>query len=159
MGHFHGFVALPEWKMRMREVILRAIAKKITWDQAADVLGISCSAMDRLRRLYRRRGYDGLWVRANRKTFSERVPFATVERILLLYQQKRSHRDVRSFHEKLRTKHGIDLRFDWVNQILHEAGLTTHTSAKPTPRVDSHVSPRNASKGVSQFSGSSRSIE
>jgi hypothetical protein len=145
--------------MKMREVILRAIARKITWDQAADVLGFSYSAMDRLRRLYRRRGYDGLWVRASRKTFSERVPFATVERILLLYQQKYPGRDARSFHEKLRTKHGIYLRFDWVRQVLNEAGLITKTPARPTPTVDSSSLGRNASKGVSPFAARSRSIE
>jgi transposase len=148
-----------EWNMKMREVILRAIARKITWNEAADVLGISYPAIDRLLRLYRRRGYDGLWVRASRKTFSERVPFATVERILLLYQQKYSHRDARSFHEKLRTKHGIDLPFDWVKQVLHEAGLMTESAAGSTPTVDSSISTRNVSKGVSPFSCRSRSIK
>jgi Homeodomain-like domain len=74
--------------MKMREIVLRAIAKKITWDQAADILGISYSSMDRLRRLYKRRGYDGFWVRARRQGHLPTVPFATVEQILLLYQEK-----------------------------------------------------------------------
>jgi hypothetical protein len=145
--------------MKMREVILRAIAKKITWDEAADILGISYPAMERLRRLYRRRGYDGLWVRASRKTFSERVPFATLERVLLLYQEKYSHRDARSFHEKLRTKHGLDLRFRWVKQVLHEAGLMTEMRAVPALAADPRISARNTSKSVSQFSFRSRSME
>ena len=145
--------------MKMREVVLRAVAKTITWDEAADILGVSYPAMERLRRLYRRRGYDGLWVRASRKTFSERVPFATLERVLLLYQQKYSNRDVRSFHEKLRTKHGLDLRFRWVNQVLHEAGLMTETPAVPPIVANTPISGRNNSKRVSQFSSRSRSME
>ena len=145
--------------MKMREVILRAIAKKITWDEAADILGVSYPAMERLRRLYRRRGYDGLWVRASRKTYSKRVPFATLERVLLLYQEKYRHRDVRSFHEKLRTKHGLDLSFHLVKQVLHEAGLMAEMPAVPAPAADPQISARNTSKGVSQFSSRSRSIE
>jgi hypothetical protein len=109
--------------MKMREVILRAIARKITWDQAAEVLAISPAAMARLRRLYQRRGYDGHWVRASRKTFSTQVPFATVERVLLLYQHRYSGSDARTFHQRLRSRHGIDLSYPLLAQILREAGL------------------------------------
>jgi len=109
--------------MKMREVVLRAIARKITWDQAADVLGISYSAMDRLRRLYKRRGYDGFWVRASRKPPFPHVPLATVEKVLLLYQEKYSRLDARSFHQKLSKRHGIHLSYVWVEQVLREAGL------------------------------------
>jgi hypothetical protein len=109
--------------MKMREVILRAIARKITWDQAADVLAISPASMARLRRLYQRRGYDGHWVRASRKTFSTQVPFATVERVLLLYQHRYSGSDPRAFQKLLRSRHGIELRCPLLTQILQEAGL------------------------------------
>jgi hypothetical protein len=77
--------------MKMREVVLRAIARKITWDRAADVLGISYSAMERLRQLYGRRGYDGLWVRAIGKPRQKSVPLEAVEEVFLLYQEKYSH--------------------------------------------------------------------
>jgi hypothetical protein len=30
-----------EWAMKVQEIILRAIAKKITWIQAAQIIGIS----------------------------------------------------------------------------------------------------------------------
>jgi FixJ family two-component response regulator len=35
-----------------QEVILRAIAKKIMWRQAAEILGISCRQMRRVREQY-----------------------------------------------------------------------------------------------------------
>lgn len=116
--------------MKMREVVLRAIARKITWDQAADVLGISYSAMGRLRQLYGRRGYDGFWVRAMGKPHQKNVPLATVEEVLLLYQEKYSYLSVRSFYQKLPRKHRIDLSYEWVEQALHEAGLIGKTSAR-----------------------------
>jgi transposase len=113
----------------MREVVLRAIAKKITWVQAADVLGISYPAMERLRRLFKRRGYDGHWVRASHKPASPQVPLATVERVLLLYQEKYSRLDVRAFHQKLRKTHHISLSYRWLEQALHEAGLVAERSS------------------------------
>jgi hypothetical protein len=109
--------------MKMREVILRAIARKITWDQAADVLAISPAAMARLRRLYQRRGYDGHWVRASRKTFSAPLPFVTVELVLLLYQERYFGSDLRASRSLLRSRHGIDLDYPLLAQILREAGL------------------------------------
>ena len=114
----------------MREVVLRAIAKKITWDQAADVLGISYPAMGRLRQLYGRRGYDGFWVRTIGKPRQKNVPLETVEEVLLLYQEKYSHLSVRSFYEKLPRKHRIHLSYKWVAQALYEAGLVAETSAR-----------------------------
>jgi transposase len=109
--------------MKMREVVLRAVARKITWNQAADVLGISYSAMERLRQLYGRRGYDGFWVRATGGPRQRQVALETVEKVLLLYQRRYSHISLRSFHEKLKEKHGIDLSYEWVAQAVREAGL------------------------------------
>jgi transposase len=110
--------------MKMREVVLRAIARKITWDQAADILGMSHSAMWRLRGLYQRRGYDGFWVRATRKPEELRIPLPTLEKALQLYQEKYSHLDARSFQQVLIKKHSIDLNHAWLARVLREAGLT-----------------------------------
>lgn len=45
MGDQRGMILYPravvEQAMKAREVILRAMAKKITWWQAAEILGIS----------------------------------------------------------------------------------------------------------------------
>jgi transposase len=120
--------------MKMREVVLRAIAGKITWNQAADVLGISDSAMQRLRQLYRRRGYDGFWDRACKRQ-NHNVPLATVEQVFLLYQQKYPHLSVRSFYPKLAKRHGIHLSYEWVSQALHEAGLVVTQESGRQPRV------------------------
>ena len=109
---------------------MRAIARKITWNQAADVLGTSYSAMERLRQLYTKRGYDGFWVRRFRGPRQKHVPLATVERVLLLYQEKYSRLNARCFYERLQKKHGIDLSYEWIEQALHEAGLVEETRGR-----------------------------
>ena len=44
--------AAVEQAMKVQEVILRAIAKRITWWQAAEILGISDRSMRRWHRRY-----------------------------------------------------------------------------------------------------------
>jgi transposase len=114
--------------VKMREVVLRAVAGKITWNQAADVLGMSHPNMERLRQLYIRRGYDGLWVRASRNPHSKLVPFETLEMVLQLYQRRYSSFSIRSFRDRLREKHGIDLSYKWIEQALQESGLVAKIS-------------------------------
>src|SRR5260370_37065239 len=52
-----------ERAMKIQEVILRAMAKRITWWQAAEIIGISERQMRRWHRRYEKLGYDGLWDR------------------------------------------------------------------------------------------------
>ncbi len=51
--------AAVERMMNVQEVILRAMAKKITWWQAAEIIGMSDRQMRRLHWRYREHGYDG----------------------------------------------------------------------------------------------------
>ena len=55
--------AAVERAMKVQEVILRAMAKKITWWQAAEIIGISDRSMRRWRERYEEFGYDGLFDR------------------------------------------------------------------------------------------------
>ena len=48
----HYSEAAMERTMKIQEVILRAMAKRITWWQAAEILGISDRQMRRWRRRY-----------------------------------------------------------------------------------------------------------
>jgi len=51
------------------------------------------------------------------------VPFATVERVLLLHAHRYSGSDPRTFQKLLRSRHGIELRCPLFTQILRGAGL------------------------------------
>src|SRR5438309_44110 len=115
--------AAMERAMKVQEVILRAMAKKITWWQAAEIIGISDRHMRRWRERYEEFGYDGLFDRRCGKPSQRRVPVETVEKVLGLYREKYFDLNVRHFHEKLQAEHGIELSYTWVKQALQGAGL------------------------------------
>jgi transposase len=100
----------------------RAIGKRITGGQAAEILGISCRSLRRWRWRYEPYGYDGLYDRRRGKPSPRRVPVTVVEEALRLYQQQYFDLNVRHFHEKLREEHGIRLGYTWVKRALQGAG-------------------------------------
>lgn len=109
--------------MKVQEVILRAMAKRITWWQAAEIIGISDRQMRRWHRRWEKCGYDGLWDRRCRRPSPRRVPLELAERVLVLYREHYFDFNVRHFHDKLREQHGIALSYTWVKQALQGAGL------------------------------------
>jgi transposase len=115
--------AAVERAMKIQEVILRAVAKKITWAQAGEIIGLCERQMRRWKERYQEFGYDGLFDRRTGKPSPKRVPLATVEEILQLYQEQYSDFNVQHFHEKLREKHQIRLSYTWVKRALQMAGL------------------------------------
>jgi hypothetical protein len=50
-----------ERMMKLQDVILKAMAKKITWLEAAEISGVSDRTMRRMREPYQEFGYDGLF--------------------------------------------------------------------------------------------------
>ena len=112
-----------ERAMKIHEVMLRAMAKRITWWQAAEIIGISCRQMRRWQRRYEEYGYEGLRDRRRGRVSEKRVPLAEIEEVLRLYQEQYFDFNVRHFHEKLQAKHGIKLSYTWVKLALQGAGL------------------------------------
>jgi len=115
--------AAMERAMKVQEVILRAMAKKITWWQAAEIIGISDRHMRRWRERYEEFGYDGLFDRRRGRPSPKRVPLGVVEQVLGLYRERYHDLNVRHFHEKLVADHEIKLSYSWVKQALQGAGL------------------------------------
>src|SRR5947199_7205183 len=115
--------AAMERAMKVQEVILRAMAKKITWWQAAEIIGISDRQMRRWRERYEAFGYDGLFDRRQGKPSPKRVPVARVEQVLGLYRDRYFDLNVRHFQEKLQHEHQIELSYSWVKLALQGAGL------------------------------------
>src|SRR6266851_4291692 len=115
--------AAMERAMKVQEVILRAMAKRITWWQAAEIIGISERHMRRWRERYEAFGYDGLFDRRRGTPSPKRVPLAQVEQVLGLYREKYFDLNVRHFHEKLREEHQVELSYTWVKLALQGAGL------------------------------------
>jgi transposase len=92
--------AAVERAMKVQEVILRAMAKKIRWWQAAEIIGISDRQMRRWRERYEEHDYDGLIDRRRGRPSEKRVPLAQVEQVLGLYREKYFDLNVRHFHEE-----------------------------------------------------------
>src|SRR5947208_3536450 len=96
--------------MKIQEVVLRAMAKKITWWQAAETLGVTDRTMRRWRERLEEHGYSGLADGRKGKPNSKRVALATIEEVLR-YREVYYDLNVRHFREKLTEKHSIELSY------------------------------------------------
>jgi hypothetical protein len=63
--------AAMERAMKIQEILLRAMARKITWFQAAEILGFSDRHLRRIRERYQEFGYDGLFESPSGQAFSQ----------------------------------------------------------------------------------------
>jgi transposase len=115
--------AAVERAMKLQDVMLRAMAKRITWYQAAEILGLSGRQMLRWQTRFKHEGYEGLFDRRRGTPSPKRVPLETVETVLRLYQEQYFDFNVRHFHEKLGAEHDIKLSYTWVKAALQGAGL------------------------------------
>jgi len=120
--------------MKIQEVILRAVGKRVTWWQAAEIIGVTGRTMRRWKERYEEQGCDGLYDRRLGKPSPKRVPLKTVEEVLGLYQEKYFDFNVRHFHEKLQGEQAIDLSYTWVKQALQGAGLVKKASRRGVHR-------------------------
>lgn len=115
--------AAVERMMKIQEIILRAMAGKLKWYQAAEIIGISVRQIQRMRERYEEYGYDGLYDRRRGKPSPKKVPVETVREVLRLYQEEYHDFNVKHFHEKLIEEHNIQLSYSWVKAALQGAGL------------------------------------
>ena len=109
--------------MKLQDVILKAIAKKISWMEAAEIAGVTDRTMRRIKQRYQEFGYNGLFDQRRGKRSVHRVPLETAEKALALYQEKYFDLNVRHFQEKLREEEQIELSYTWIYQALLGAGL------------------------------------
>jgi transposase len=112
-----------ERMMSVQDVLLKAMAKKITWWAAAEIIGVTDRTMRRWRERLEVHGYGGLADRRKGKPSGKRIPLAQVEEVLRLYKETYYDLNIRHFHEKLREEHQIKLSYTWVQKALQGAGL------------------------------------
>ena len=79
--------AETERMMKLQDVLLKAMAKKLTWWEAAEIIGVTDRTMRRWRERLEEGGYSGLVDRRKGKASDRRVPLATVEEVLRLYRE------------------------------------------------------------------------
>lgn len=112
-----------ERMMKVQDVLLKAMAKKITWWSAAEILGVSDRTMRRWHERLEKHGYVGLGDRRKGKPSPKRIPLEAMEELLRLYREKYYDLNMRHFHEKLRDEHKIKVSYTSVQNALQGAGL------------------------------------
>lgn len=109
--------------MKLQDVLLKAMAKKIRWWDAAEIIGVTDRTMRRWRERLETHGYSGLVDRRKGRPSDRRVPVAQVEEVLRLYQETYYDLNMLHFQEKLKEEHGIELSYTFVQKALQGAGL------------------------------------
>jgi len=116
--------------MTKKEVILKAIEGRITWIQAADILGVSARHMRRIKLGYDRHGFDALQDHRGGKPRRKRIPMETVEKLLALRKSTYADFSVRHFWEQATERHGLKLSYTWTLLTLQAAGLAEKAPAR-----------------------------
>jgi transposase len=115
--------AETERMMKVQEGVLKAMAGRLKWSDAIEIIGISDRSLRRWRERYQEHGCDGLYDRRERRPSPKKVPVKDVERVLQLCREKYFDFNVRHSHEKLAEGHGIQLSYTWVKLALQTVGL------------------------------------
>ena len=123
-----------ERAMKIQEVILKAMAGKLKWWEAAEIIGVTDRTMRRWRQQYQEQGYSGLWDCRKRRPSPKRVPVADLEKVLRLYREVYYDCNVQHFHEKLINEHELTYSYTWVKTALQEAGLVERRKKRGTHR-------------------------
>ena len=66
-----------ERMMKIQEVILKAMAGKLKWWEAAEIIGVTDRTMRRWRERYQEHGYSGLWDYRKRRPSPKRIAVAS----------------------------------------------------------------------------------
>jgi len=66
--------------MKIQEVILKAMAGKLKWWEAAEIIGVTDRTMRRWRERYQEHGYRGLWDRSKRSPSPKRIAVEVLQR-------------------------------------------------------------------------------
>jgi len=120
--------------MKIQEVILKAMAGKLKWWEAAEIIGVTDRTMRRWRERYQEHGYSGLWDHRKRSPSPKRIAVEVLEQVLRLYREKYFDFNVQHFHEKLEEEHGIKQSYTWVKTALQEAGLVARRKKRGSHR-------------------------
>jgi hypothetical protein len=112
-----------ERAMQIRDVLVRAMNKEYSWQQAAEILGITPRGLRRVRQRMEQFGYQGLVDRRRGRPSPRRTPVPELERILELYRERYFGFNARHFFQTVRREHGVTLSYTCVKQLLQAARL------------------------------------
>lgn len=97
--------------------------KRLTQEEAAQLLGVCARTFRRHVDRYREEGLDGLIDKRMSQVSSRRAPADEVLRLEALYRERHDGWSVAHFHDWYRERHGGERSYTWVKTRLQEAGL------------------------------------
>src|ERR1044072_4813475 len=115
---------VQERTMKVKEVLMRAVQREITWIQAADILGLSARGLRRWKVKFDAYGLEGLIDGGTRGHGGpRRVTSGELAPLLRLYRSRYLGLNVRHFCSIARREHGLQWSYSFVRQALQAAGL------------------------------------
>jgi len=108
--------------MTRQQVVSKAMQAKISWRQAAVLLGLSERQVRRIHRKMERHGLEGL-VDKRHLPRKKRIPAETVSELCRLRRELYRDFSVRHFYEFATERHGLLLSYTKAKTVLQEAGL------------------------------------
>ena len=109
--------------VRFEEALERHRKRRLTAEEAGELLGMSGRHFRRLIVRYDEDGPDGLRDRRLGKPSPRRAPAAELTRMQRLYQERYRDFTVKHFHEQLEKRHGYKLGYTVTRLALQAAGL------------------------------------
>lgn len=120
--------------LRFEEALERYRRRRLTADEAGEVLGMSGRNFRRLIVRYEEDGEDGLRDRRLGRTSPRRAPAAELSRMQILYQERYRDFTVKHFHEQLQQRHNYQLGYTVTRLALQGAGLVAKAKRRGTHR-------------------------
>jgi hypothetical protein len=120
--------------LRFEEALERYRKRRLTADEAGELLGMSGRNFRRLRVRYEEDGVDGLGDRRIGKPSPKRAPAAELTRMRRLYQERYRDLNVKHFHEHLVERHGYKLGYTVTRLALQSAGLASKAKRRGVHR-------------------------
>ena len=109
--------------LRFEEAMERYRRRRLTAQEAGELLGMSGRHFRRLSVRYDEEGAEGLRDRRIGKASPRRAPLAELTRMQILYQERYRDFTVKHFHEQLMKRHGYKLSYTVTRLTLQRAGL------------------------------------
>ena len=113
--------------VRFEEALERYRKRRLTAEEAGELLGMSDRNFRRLIVRYEEDGPEGLRDRRLGKPSPRRAPAAELKRMQRLYQERYRDFTVKHFHEQLQKRHGYKLGYTVTRLALQAAGLVAKT--------------------------------
>lgn len=110
-------------KMRFEEVTDRYQKKRLTTEEAAELLGVSVRTFLRKRNRYEEEGFEGRFDLRLNQPSRKKAEENEVRRITELYEKIYRGFNVKHFHEHAQREHGLKYGYTWTKNTLEKSGL------------------------------------